>query len=253
MPRNLGEEKMRGLLRAGLTGLATLMLGAGGYLALLFFPQPVFGHVYHGGRYAVYSTAPLDEARLAPVLEAASERLVHSEFYNASEEHTVFITGSRQMHHLFNGPTGRGMARNSEIGERIFVPQLENDQIVHFDGRRAAAAPIFAHEATHTYIRREVGLMASLKLPFWLREGYGEYIAYREPESLRARVLSLPPTSARSVETPAGAIPRHYYVAGLIWEYLLDERGLTARQVLREKPDAAGVEADMLAWAASQG
>jgi|CXWL01.1.fsa_nt_gi hypothetical protein len=246
---------MRGFIKAGMTGLAILVLGIAGYLLLLFFPQPVFAHVYHGGRYALYSVAPLDATRVAAILNAASERLVHAEFYDANEKHSVFVAGSRSLHYLFNGPNGRGMARNSEIGERIFVPTLDiaAQQIVHFEGRRERAAPILAHEATHTYIRREVGLLASHELPFWLREGYGEYIAYREPVTLRARVTELPPESAPSVETPSGTTPRHYYLAGLMWEYLLDVRGMTARQVLREKPAAANVEADMRAWAEAPG
>ena len=34
-----------------------------------------------------------------------------------------------------------------------------------------------AHEVTHMMVEDRIGIMASRRLPVWLREGYAEYVA----------------------------------------------------------------------------
>ncbi|MGE3511371.1 MAG: hypothetical protein AB7N65_21080 [Vicinamibacterales bacterium] len=226
------------------------------YLLVLRFPQPLFAHTHAAGDFVLHSAVAIPDAVVARVLEAATALIRHSEFYDPRERHMVFVTGAPWRHRLFNGPNTAGLARNSEIGERIFVPQLEpaTAEVVHFDGRRAPAAPILAHEVTHTYVRRQVGLLSSLRLPFWQREGYGEYIAFRDPATLPARIRRLTTSSVPSAYVNAAgvSVPRPYYEAGVVWEYLLDVEGRSAAQVLRGQSDAREVIARMTGWADRQ-
>jgi hypothetical protein len=106
-------------------------------------------------------------------------KLERSKIFDGSVHFRVFIADNKYLYTFFNGPYHSAIARNHEIGNAIFVPTLDGkrERIVHFDGRSAGAANILAHEAVHTLMARRLGLYRSLRLPWWKREGYAEYIA----------------------------------------------------------------------------
>ncbi len=93
-------------------------------------------------------------------------------------------------------------------------------------------------------------MRAALRLPFWKKEGYAEFVARPDASDLRTRVAAIPDDRrAGMVETSDGPVPAHYYIAGLCWEYLIEVRGLDAAAVLRDSADAVALERAMLRWA----
>jgi hypothetical protein len=193
--------------------LALVGLLATAYLLVLVFPEPLFAHSLTAGHFTFRSPTPIDPGISAIVADVES-RLSRSEIYDANVHHRVFIVEDPTLWSFLNGPYRRAMARNVEIGYAILVPRLDvkNRAIVHFDGRHAGAVNILAHEATHTYLGRRFGALATWRLPWWKREGYAEYVA-----------------SGGLVDSEA---PAGYQQAARVWRHLLIEAGWTFERVI---------------------
>src|SRR5262249_55874102 len=150
-----------------------------------------------------YSRSPIDQS-VSIIADEAIRKLSKSEIYDPNATYRVFIAGSPGLHKFLNGPGWRSMARNYEFGNPIYVPSLDYQQkmILHFDGRQAGAVNIIAHEAVHTLMQHRLGLLTVLKLPWWKKEGYAEYVASD--------------SGAKSEAPPA------YQEAAAVWKYLLE-------------------------------
>ena len=148
------------------------------YGLLLAHPEPLFAHSLKVRNFTYYSNSPIDP-RISELTDQVNGKLARSEIFDQSIQFRVFVVGNENLYAFFNGPYRRAIARNYEIGNSIFIPTLDvaHGRIVHFDGRSADAANIIAHEAVHTLMQHRLGLYQVLKLPWWKREGYAEYIA----------------------------------------------------------------------------
>jgi len=148
------------------------------YALLLAFPERLFAHSLRVRNFTFYSNSPIDP-RISQLTNEINSKLARSEIFDQSVQFRVFIVNNEHLYEFFNGPWHNALARNYEFGNPIFVPTLdvEHERIVHFDGRSAGAVNIIAHEAVHTLMQRRLGLYHVLKLPWWKKEGYAEYIA----------------------------------------------------------------------------
>jgi hypothetical protein len=158
--------------------IVALLAGVVIYGIALAFPEPLFAYTRKDHNFIFYSNSPIDP-RTSQLTEEVNAKLARSEISDKSVLFRVFIVGNERLYAFFNGPYRHAIARNYEIGNPILVPTLdmERGRIVHFDGRSARAANIIAHEAVHTLMQRRLGLYRTLRLPWWKREGYAEYIA----------------------------------------------------------------------------
>ena len=148
------------------------------YGLLLARPEPFFVYQLKDRNFIFYSNRPIDP-RIRRLTDAVNAKLERSEIFDQSIQFRVFIVGSKLLYVFLNGPYSSAIARNYEIGNPIFIPMLDMDheEIVHFDGHRANAAHILAHEAVHTLMAHRLGMFRVWALPWWKREGYPEYIA----------------------------------------------------------------------------
>jgi hypothetical protein len=193
---------------------------------LLVFPEPLFAHRIEEGPFLVYSRRSLSRHLIAPHLREAERRLARSEIHQRGARHRVFVTGSSALYHLLNGPYYRSIARNVDIGNAILLRELDDraGRVVHFDGRSAPIEEILAHEATHSFIQRRLGLVRALRLPFWKKEGYAQYVA------LDFFPLAGAMEWLASAEEPP--IPRRYLEAAAVWAYLLQVEGQSFDKVI---------------------
>jgi hypothetical protein len=234
-------------LRVSLRLSSVLVAFVGLYGLLLAFPEPLFGYRMEERPFVVYSRDPISRSAVAPLLREAERRLERSEIQTPGARHRVFVTGSRFLYRFFHGPYAGGMARNVELTHAILLPKLEERKglVVHFDGRTAELAEILAHEATHTFVRERVGFLGALRLPFWKKEGYAEYVGLDFPP---AAVLAqaLVSSAGSSVELPDGtAHPRRYLEAAAVWAHFHEIRRESFDEILaRSEPlDALLTEA----------
>ena len=77
------------------------------YGLLLAFPEPLFAYRIEEGSFVVYSRKPLPHALVASQLRNAEERLGRSEIHRSGVKHRVFVTGSKSLYRLLNGPLRR--------------------------------------------------------------------------------------------------------------------------------------------------
>jgi hypothetical protein len=222
----LGTRLSRTLSRAACGAVALALL----YTLLLVFPEPLFAHRIEEGPFILHSRRPLSRDRIAPQLKEAERRLARSEIYQNGGTHRVFITGSPALYRLLNGPYYRSMARNVDMGNAILLPELDarGARVLHFDGRTAPLEEILAHEAIHSFVQDHLGLLRALRLPFWKKEGYAQYVAL-DFLPFAAGIQSL-----ASDEEPS--VPRHYLEAAVVWAYLM--------QVEQQSFDAVMSEAE---------
>jgi hypothetical protein len=196
------------------------------YGMLLAFPEPLFAHRIEEGPFIVYSRKPVPHALIAPHLRDAERRLSRSRIHGSGVRHRVFVTGSKSLYRLLNGPYYEAIARNVEIGNAIVLPDLDDEvaRVVHFDGRSAPLDEILAHEATHTFVQDRLGFVRSLRLAFWKKEGYAQYVALDFfPLSVGASALA---AAEDHPSLPGGdPVPRHYLEAAVVWAHRMQIEG----------------------------
>ena len=131
------------------------------------------------------------------------------------------------------------MARNYELGNPIYLPALSSDaeRVVHFDGREEATASILAHEATHTLVQHAIGLLAGWRLPWWKKEGYAEHVGSGRLRAHRVKSAQSPFDSS--------PVPGAYDRARRFWQYLIEERGMTFREIIDARIDEAVLESEV--------
>jgi hypothetical protein len=207
-------RKPRRLLLWCLVVLFVLTLS---YLSLLAYPEPFFSCSATFSDVTFYSHSPVPP-QAAVIASAVKERLATSELFAPGLRQRVFIVDQAWLWTFLNGPYRGAMARNVELGNAILVPRLDiaRGLIRHFDGRCARAVPILTHEAVHTLIERRLGFLRTLRLQWWQREGYPEYIA--------------------SGSALGGSdSPIKYRQAARIWKDLIERQHLTFDEVTQIK------------------
>jgi hypothetical protein len=207
---------MRKIFRIVRRILAVGILAMAAYLLLLAHPEPLFSYSVTYSNFTVFSNSELSP-QLAKIVSDIDSRLSTSELYDPAIPQRVFVIGKSWMWTFFNGPYRHAIARNFELGNSIFVPQLDvaNHQIRHFDGRHAEAVHVLTHEAVHTLVQRRIGLIQLWRLSWWQKEGYPEYIASK---------------AATETDTPAA-----YQEAALVWKGLIENDHLTFDEIIRLK------------------
>ncbi len=208
------------------------------YGLLLAFPEPLFAHRIEEGPFLVYSRKPVQHALVAPRLRNAEERLRRSEIHRSGATHRVFVTGSKSLYRLLNGPYHEAIARNVELGNAIFLPDLDGEgaSVVHFDGRRAPLDEILAHEAIHTFVQHRLGAVRAMRLPFWKKEGYAQYVGLAFfPFTVGAKALE---SAEKHPSLPGGSpVPRHYLEAAVVWAHRMQIEGEDFDEVIaRDEP-----------------
>jgi len=140
------------------------------------------------------------------------------------------------------------------------IPHFESNLLTHPE-RRASInlRQTLTHEIVHTLMIARLGSPVATRLPMWKQEGYGDYVAastttlknpaYDIRQSVQ-RILNEDLSWMRDVEgnftqmrysckakssvmTEGGSVwPTCYFISRVLWEYLVDVKGLTFDEVL---------------------
>jgi hypothetical protein len=164
--------------RYGLSLVATILL----LVAINIYPNPLFGfsHAYRG--FTVSSDDPIDPA-IDRVLDDTERRLSTSTHYHAGDRFRIFICNRswRLRFFIFNASVGGGTAYATR---NIFIREsdIAANKVIGPNGITLLDAPdrplsyFIAHEATHVMELRQFGLLAMLRAPRWLEDGYADLI-----------------------------------------------------------------------------
>lgn len=226
----------RWLLRGG----AGLLVPAALYLATLLRPQMFFSWAHEGAAIRVLSDEPIPESA-AEVVALAESRIHRSPLFDPARSYPVYVCNARWRWNYFSGFEDRSRGFQTPLGRAVFVrpAHWDTNQLAGPDGRDGPRSldVYIAHEVTHMMVADHLGLLASRRLPVWLREGYAEYVARHDTfdyASTRARLIA--------GDEELGARDR-YWKYLLLVTHLLDREGLSVRAVLSAPPDPDEVEA----------
>ncbi len=159
-------------------GLIGLLLGS-----VVVAPQLLaFPHVADVAGTRVYAEAPIDRAAVARVLARADARLATSPLYREPVGTRVFLTDGgwrwRVLALTSSGSVGFTRPLSDIVSDAVFLNRsdLGRDRVSSLFGTRSISG-VIAHERTHIMVRRQLGLVAGIRLPRWISEGYADHVA----------------------------------------------------------------------------
>lgn len=147
---------------------------------LLFFPYQA-----QIGATRVYAEAPIDRAAMARTLARADARVATSPLDDHRVGTRLFLTGGGWRWNLLTLGSNTGLALTRPMSDLLADAVIVNRRAVSIDGARDNDATssrrrlssLVAHEHTHMLVRRHLGWVRALTLPFWKSEGYADYVA----------------------------------------------------------------------------
>ena len=229
------------------------------WVAVLFFPAPLFAHVKDYDGYRVYSDEPIagDVDALIVDLDRRLHAMEHAppeanqRIYLCSPKKYAFFTFLLRMSPE-SLATGLSAANESFVSvERVrLFAELNRGLLRHtrFEGN---FAEVVAHEIAHFNSVHALGFRPHLRQPMWKSEGWAEYQANlasirADPDyDLRRRIAVLLDGSYwGGRHGPA----RYQWESQLLVEFLGEVKGYGLADIVREDVTEAGTRDEMMAW-----
>jgi hypothetical protein len=218
-----------------IAAIASLVIGA------IIRPQTLFAHTLRGNLLEVYSDTPIDEPGGRAFIDRTESILAKWPIQSAKPAGTIrlFIANTpwrRQI--LFTSrPQVGGLVYFPLSGTNAFLSgaDFENGLLIARSGAimqpPRTLAYYGAHEAAHLLTGRQVGTIAYLTMPEWIREGVADYVALEgaaDYAELAAAAADL------QGQTPLGIINRFgvYPKYRLLVAYFLEREGWSVEQLL---------------------
>lgn len=214
------------------------------YLAVLFFPQPLFAYNVTEKGVTVYSRAPLPPETTARIDEALA-LVARSELSVPGRPERIFVCDNPWLFRLFAPVSPRAFGISWPISDNIFIAQSD---LAQNETRSAAEkynrrsfSSVAAHEIMHGLIRHRLGLLRGIRLPNWVAEGYCDYVA-RESSFPEDRGLQM---LRDGKEEPSDSF--RYFAYRQMVRRLIDDRHYSFDQLAARASDAAAVKAETIA------
>ena len=225
----LGKTTTSAALAFGVTVFA--------YLGIVTFPQLMFSSHMTYQNYEVWSDRTIPP-QIDQVLDDATRRLHTSALYQPNKKVKLFFCNDswRLLIHALDdqsaGNTDTWLTRNIYIRasdittNRFYAP---DDKPIPDEAHRPLSY-VIAHEVTHVIEAIQFERPLKLKYPNWLIEGYADYIAkagdFDFDENRRLLKLNSP-----LLDLQKSGLYRRFH---LEVAYLIDKKGLTARQIFHQ-------------------
>lgn len=225
----------------------------------VLYPYSHFDYRESYRNFEIYSDHKPDRS-LKETLDKVQRRMKFVDGYDHRKNYTLFICNRRSCYKPFARLMGvnalsRGLTIEPLGYVLINMQDIENTRGIYrgsFPYTIIEAEPdhIIAHELVHVITTSRLGFWTSSQLPRWKREGYAEYGTTRmlretNPEySLRDRARRyfdgyyLGMAKGREI----------YIQAGLVMEYLLDERKMGFDKVMNKDLEFDDILQEMKQW-----
>ncbi|WKN40815.1 hypothetical protein [Tunicatimonas pelagia] len=232
-----------------------------GLITVTFSPQMLFAKKIEHQAFTIYSNTDFDETHLVSRLDDAYALIKHSELHDEDYHFDVLLAHN----HFFNkieDLQGKGVIARATAGYiTLKVPIDPKNNHVQGSVGKINLTYLLAHEMIHNLQANKYGLLNFSPLkhpPFWKLEGYPEYIARRN--QLHANDYSLRSEIQRYVElmkasnnmfvevTEGHFVPFYYYKGRLMVEYLMDIKGMTYDEILKDDTSEEVVFQEVLQW-----
>jgi hypothetical protein len=244
--------------------MAVVVVLAGLYLSVFFFPYPLFPHHAEFAGFSIYSDHEIP-ADFELVADDARRRVEAMELYRGAKNPRIFVCRSQRLFVFIVKLAGKrhfgqalvisaaGNAFFSEEGiEAIGLRNGGRPEHSRLQGSWSAA---IAHEVAHLQMGSAIDARGEGGLAPWKSEGYADYAAdfaaaASDPDyDFRDRVSRL--LDDESWRPPVKSFDRRHFRWHLLVEYLCTVKGLTFKDLLDEDVTEESARIEMMAWYSS--
>lgn len=211
------------------------------YYAPIFYPQRYFAHRTNHANLELHSN-------FAPALAAGELAWVHGiisahPFFDETATYRIFLCETIDEYARFVSLMGlpeNSQGQNIQPLGHVFISVESIARTRQGYGEAFESAllegsvtHIMLHELTHTLVNQHIGYWQSRSLPFWISEGYAEYVAGQaQIKTDSGDLLTSRLRHFMQVKQDIPRIRRAYLLSGLLVEYLLDIERLDVEQLL---------------------
>lgn len=217
-----------------------------GLVTIMLFPQPLFAHKLEYKKFNVYSDELLDK-NIEVILNNAYNLVEQSELQDKNYQYNVFLSLDN-IYNRIEDLQGKGPAARATAGHIVFKVRVDIDNNKAFGSRsKMNLTELLTHEMVHCLQANKLGLWNLNQLnhpPYWKLEGYPEYISRQarlkeENYSLSNEIKRFIELEGKSKDGFVEIIEEHfapaiYYKGRLMVEYLIDVKGFTYDQILKD-------------------
>ena len=238
-------------------------MATAGLVALIFYPQSLFANKFDYNQFTVYYNKDykIDKEAFQPILDGAYRLVEKSELHNPDFKYKVFLAHNNIFNKIESLQGGEVLAR-ATAWNIVFKTDIDiKNNRIHSGGNSIDLTAILAHEMVHILQAGKYGLLNFGLLkhpPMWKFEGYPEYVARRaylnsETYDLRKeiqRFISADiPTKQESFEAvPGHFMPTYYFKGRIMVEYLMDQKGMSYDEILKDQRAEEAVFKEMVDW-----
>jgi hypothetical protein len=221
------------------------------YIVLLCHPGFFFRHTFSRGGITLFSDEPIPSRSAEQVLRGAEQRLARSPLFRSRSGAVirVYICNRRWRFILFaNYKYHVGGLTYPPLSNNIFLRAVDFDAD-RLIGKSGTPVPgertltyFITHEIMHTLIADELGAFAYWRLPDWKDEGYSDHVAKGATFQYDHALEQLRRGDREMDPLRSGLYLRY----NLRVAYLLEQKGISAQEMLKQGFEPKNLEAEML-------
>ncbi len=229
-----------------------------GLVTSFLFPQPLFAHKLEYKKFNVYSDQVVDK-NIEVILNNAYNLVEQSELQDKNYAYDIFL-GLDNIYNRIEDLQGKGPAARATAGNIVFKVRVDIENNKAFGPRSIInLTELLGHEMVHCLQANTLGLWNMNQLnhpPYWKLEGYPEYISRQA--KLKDKDYSLSNEIKRFIELESNSsdgfvemsekhfVPSIYYKGRLMVEYLMDIKGMTYDEILKDSRDEDQIFEEMV-------
>lgn len=218
-----------------------------GYLGLLLYPNLLFSYHHTFKNFNIYSDQKIP-IEIDRVLTDVLRRLKKSELYENTDTFSIYFCNSRWRLSLLTRNSNVGGFVNQGLSNNVFIREskIEKNKIVSpTKGQEIALVEerplsyFIAHEITHS-LQTKIDRFMHITTPKYIVEGYADYIGKDSSFDFHKNLNNF--NNNHITMNPATGLYNKYH---LMIAYLMDIKGLTFQEIVKQKRSLREVENEL--------
>lgn len=238
--------------------LMTAFVLISGLVTIMLFPQPLFAHKMEYKQFRVYSDNMPDKG-IEIILDKAYQLVEKSELHDKYYQYDIFFSHDN-IYNRIEDLQGKGPAARATAGNIVFKVSVDiENNLACGVISKINLTEMLTHEMVHCLQANTLGLLNMNQFnhpPYWKLEGYPEYISRQA--KLKDPDYSLTNEIERFIELESKSkdgfvevsnehfVPSIYYKGRLMVEYLMDVKGMTYNEILKDQRTEDQIFQEML-------
>ena len=255
---------MKKIIKRTIAGtLLFTVVGIAGLITLIFYPQSLFANKFEHNQFVVYYDKDynIEKEAFQSILDNAYQLVEKSELHNPDFRFRLFLAHDN-IYNKIEGLQGGDVLARATAWNIVFKQDIDivNNRM-YTERSTVDLTELIVHEMVHVLQADRYGLFNFSPLkhpPIWKLEGYPEYIARRKPLSsdsydLRKEMQRFVSANENSKRETFEAVeghfmPTYYFKGRIMTEYLMNIKGMTYDEILKDQRTEEEVFDEMVEW-----